>query len=105
MLEPLVSRVTALEAQGIVNEFLSDRLPDRFTADQGILRGHIWVVPIILAYPEIGSIGTVGEVQVDGQSGTVVDYTAIETMKQTAMSLYQANQNAIQAAIPSTRNT
>jgi hypothetical protein len=69
-----------------------------------MLRGHVWVVPVILAYPEIGSIGTVGEVQVDSQSGTVVDYTVIETMKQTAMSLYQDNQNAIQAAIPSTRN-
>jgi hypothetical protein len=99
MLEPLVNRITALEAQGIVNEFLSDRLPDRFTADQGMLRGNVWIVPVILAYPEIGSIGTVGEVQVDSQSGTIVDYTAIDTMKQTAMSLYQANQNAIQAAI------
>jgi hypothetical protein len=99
MLEPLVSRITALEAQGIVNEFLSDRLPDRFTADQGILRGDVWVVPVILAYPEIGEIGIVGEVQVDGQSATVVDFTAIEGMKQMAMSLYQANQNAIQAAI------
>jgi hypothetical protein len=104
MLEPLVSQTTALEAQGIVNEFLSDRLPDRFTADQGILCGDVWVVPVILAYPEIGEIGIVGEVQVDGQSATVVDFTAIETMKQTAMSLYQANQNAIQAAISSTRN-
>jgi hypothetical protein len=27
-------RVTALQAQGIANEFLSNSLPDRFTADQ-----------------------------------------------------------------------
>lgn len=99
MLEPLVSQIAALEAQGIVNEFLSDRLPDRFTADQGVLRGHVWAVPVILAYPEIGAIGTVGEVQVDRQSGSIVDYTPIDTMNQTAMSLYQANQHAIQAAI------
>jgi hypothetical protein len=99
MLEPLISQIAALEAQGIVNEFLSDWLPDRFTADQGVLRGHVWMVPVILAYPEIGAIGTVAEVQVDRQSGTIVDYTPIDRIKQTAMSLYQANQNAIQAAI------
>jgi hypothetical protein len=94
MLEPLVSRVTALEAQGIVNEFLSDRLPDRFTADQGVWQRDFWVVPVILAYPGIGSVGMVGEVRV----GEVVDYTAIEEMKRVGMEVYQVNRDAIEAA-------
>lgn len=98
MLEPLVSRVTALEAQGIVNEFLSDRLPDRFTADQGVWQGDFWVVPVILAYPGIGSVGTVGEVRVDGMVGSVVDYTAIEEMKRVGIEVYQVNRDAIEAA-------
>jgi hypothetical protein len=89
MLEPLVSRVTALEAQGIVNEFLSDRLPDRFTADQGVWQRDFWVVPVILAYPGIGSVGMVG---------SVVDYTAIEEMKRVGMEVYQVNRDAIEAA-------
>jgi hypothetical protein len=96
MLEPLVSRVTALEAQGIVNEFLSDRLPDRFKADQGVWQRGFWLVPVILAYPGIGSVGMVGEVRVDGR--VVVDYTAIEEMKRVGMEVYQVNRDAIEAA-------
>lgn len=98
MLDLLVSQLTALEVQGIVNEWLSDRLPDRFTADQGTWQQNGWVVPIILAYPVIGSVGTVGEVLVDGVSGAVIEFTEIAEMKRVGMAVYLENRDAIEAA-------
>ena len=57
-----VPQVTAQQAHAAVNQFLSDYLPDRFTADQAQLSvtGEVWQVPVILAYPMIGSLLTSG---------------------------------------------
>jgi hypothetical protein len=87
-------RVTALQAQGIANEFLSNFLPDRFTADQPKSADNQWRVPVILAYPHIGSLGTVGEIQIDLAIGTILSYTPLNQMKQTGTELYIANQSA-----------
>jgi hypothetical protein len=43
-------RVTALQAQGIANEFLSDSLPDRFTTAQPKSADNQRQVLVILAY-------------------------------------------------------
>jgi hypothetical protein len=91
-------RVTALQAQALINDFLSDALPDRFTADRAELVDHQWRVPVILAYPQIGSVGEVGEVLVDTENGEIVSHTPLAQMKQTGMELYTANRDAIEAA-------
>lgn len=91
-------RVTALQAQALINDFLSDSLPDRFTADRAELADNKWRVPVILAYPRIGSVGEVGEVLVDTENGSIVSHTPLEQMKQTGMEFYTANQDAIEAA-------
>jgi hypothetical protein len=91
-------RVTALQAQALANGFLSDSLPDRFTADSPIWADDKWRVPVILAYPSIGSLGVVGEVEVDTEVGTVTNHTPLEQMKQVGMELYMANRDAIEAA-------
>jgi hypothetical protein len=91
-------RVTALQAQALANDFLSNSLPDRFTADQSEWIDNKWRVPIILAYPRIGSLGEVGEVYIDGALGTVASHTPLEQMKQTGIELYIANQDAVKAA-------
>lgn len=91
-------RVTALQAQGIANEFLSNSLPDRFTADQPEWVDDQWQVPVILAYPNIGSLGTVGEIQIDTEIGTVLSHTPLDKMKQAGIELYIANQDAIRTA-------
>jgi hypothetical protein len=107
-------RVTALQAQGIANEFLSNSLSDRFTTAQPKSADNQWQVPVILAYPHIGSLGTVGEIQIDmaiPQSGryayrqvvrrtygTILSHTPLDQMKQTGIELYTANQDAIKAA-------
>ena len=89
-------RVTALQAQALVNDFLSNSLPDRFTADSSELVDDRWQVSVILAYPQIGSLGSVGLVQVDTEIGKIVSYTPLEQVKQAGIELYTIDQNAIE---------
>ncbi len=95
-----VPQVTAQQAQAAVNHFLSEYLPDRFTANQAQLTatGNAWEVSVILAYPFIGSLGQVGEVLVSTASEVVVFHTPLEEMKQAGQRLYEAHRDEIQAA-------
>ena len=86
-------RVTALQAQALVNDFLSNSLPDRFTADSSELVDDRWQVSVILTYPQIGSLGSVGLVQVDTEIGKIVSYTPLKQMKQAGIELYIINQS------------
>jgi hypothetical protein len=94
-----VPQVTAQQAQAAVNQFISDYMSDRFTADQAQLSvtGEVWQVPVILAYPMIGSLGQVGEVLVSTSSEAILSHTPFDEIKQTGQRLYEANRDAIQA--------
>jgi hypothetical protein len=70
-------RVTAIQAQGIANEFSSNSLPDQFTADQPKSADNQWQVPVILAYA----------------ISTILSHTPLDQMKQTGIELYTANQD------------
>jgi len=93
-------QVTALQAQAAANLFLNDRLPDRFTADQPQLSpaGDLWRVPVILAYPFVGSLGEVGEILISTDSEAVVSHTPLDDMKGKAQRLYDAHRDEIEAA-------
>ena len=93
--------ITALQAQATANLFLSDHLPDRFTAEQACFDPQevCWRVPVILAYPGVGALGTVGEIQIAAQTATVVVHTPFEVMRHTAQGLYDAHRDAIEAAV------
>lgn len=95
-----ITQVTAQQAQATANQFLSDHLSDRFCADQANLSAieEVWQVPVILAYPIIGSVGQVGEIRVSTITEVVVSYTPIEEMKQAGIRLYQAHRDNIEAA-------
>jgi hypothetical protein len=94
-----IPQVTAQQAQAAVNQFISDYISDRFTADQAQLdlTGEVWQVPVILAYPMIGSLGQVGFVLVSTSSEAILSHTPIDEIKQTGLRLYEANRDAIQA--------
>jgi hypothetical protein len=72
--------VTALEAQGAANLFISDHLGDRFLAVRPQLNegGNVWHVPVVLTYAVIGSVGEVGEVAVSVSNEEIVSHTPIE---------------------------
>ena len=93
--------VTALEAQGAANLFLSDRLGDRFLAvrpqlDEG---GDVWRVPVVLTHAVVGPVGEVGEVTVSAASEEVVSHTPIEEMKERARALYEQHREQIEAPL------
>lgn len=92
--------VTALQAQAAANQFLSEHLPDRFTADlsQRSADGEVWQVPVILAYPLVGSLGEVGEVYIDAETEHVVWHTPFADMLQSARQLYDKNREKLEAA-------
>ena len=93
--------VTALEAQGAANLFLSDRLGDRFLAvrpqlDEG---GDLWRVPVVLTYAVIGPLGEVGEVLISAGAEEVVSHTPFEEMKERARALYEQHREQIEAPL------
>ncbi len=93
-------QVTALQAQAATNLFLSDRLPDRFTADQPQLdtAANVWQVPVIFAYPGIGSLGCVGEVQISTLQEQTIFHTPLTDMKQMAQQRYATHRDVTEAA-------
>lgn len=94
------TEITALGAQAAANQFLSDHLPDRFTADlahRDPAGGDIWRVPVILAYPVVGSIGQVGEILISADTEQGLSYTALDEMKRVASDLYEAHRERIEA--------
>lgn len=95
-----VPYVTSQQAQATANHFLSDNLPDRFTAEWAQLSAtnSVWQVPVILAYPYLGALGQVGEILVDTASEVVVFHTSLAEMKQAGQKLYEAHSDEIQAA-------
>ena len=93
--------VTALEAQGAANLFLSDRVGDRFLAVRPQLdeSGDVWRVPVVLTYAIIGPVGEVGQIMVNAGSCEIVTHTPIEEMKERARSLYEQHRDEIEAPL------
>jgi hypothetical protein len=56
-------------------------------------------VPVILVYPGVGVLGTVGEISIAAEAETVLVHTPFATMRQTAQDLYNAHRDAIEAAV------
>lgn len=95
-----VPQVTALQAQATANLFLSDHLPDRFTAEQPWLDvvDEVWHVPVVLAYPGVGALGWVGDIRISTLTTTVVSSTPMAEMRRAAQTLFDAHRDAIEAA-------
>jgi hypothetical protein len=93
--------VTALEAQGVANLFLSDNLGDRFLAVRPQLdqSGDVWRVPVVLTYAVVGPVGEVGEVLVSAASEEIVSHTPVEEMKERARALYEQHREQIEAPL------
>lgn len=106
MVTNTVPVISALEAQAAANLFLSDNLPDRFCADHPRLdkAARLWRVPVILAYPFIGSVGEVGEITISSTSEDVVSHTPLDEMRSRALGLYEQHREAIQTAFLQSRN-
>ncbi|HEV2762202.1 MAG TPA: hypothetical protein VGV38_04340 [Pyrinomonadaceae bacterium] len=96
-----VPAVTALEAQGAANLFLSEHLPDRFLAVRPRLDGGagVWLVPVVLTYAVTGALDEVGEIEVSASTGSVFSHTPIEEMRERALALYAQHRESIEAPL------
>jgi len=97
-----IPNVTAMQAQAEASLFLSDRLPDRISAstpsfDEG---AQVWRVPVILAYPQLGVLGEVGEIVVSASRTEVISSTPLEEMLNAARALAEKHRDAIEAPLP-----
>lgn len=100
LLEP--GKTSQSQAQAAANLFLSDHLPDRFTADKPCLSvaeksEKYWEVPIIFTFPNIGNLGQVGTILVSMNAENILSYTSIEEMKKAGQKLYEIYRDAIQS--------
>jgi hypothetical protein len=92
---------TVSAARASANDWLISNLPDRFAAgipeyDQ-VAQG--WRISVWLFYPQLEPLGPVGELLVDEATGEVRDHTAINVMKERAVSLYEQHRDEIEATL------
>jgi hypothetical protein len=94
--------VSALDAQAAANLFLSDNLPDRFSAtDPQLDEGReVWRVPVLLTYAVIGSVGQVGEIVVSANKEEISSHTPLPEMKERALALYEEHRAVIETPLP-----
>jgi len=98
-------QISKVAAEGLVNELLSDHLPDRYTAAEPSWnsRGY-WSVPVVLTYPRLGSIGCVGTIFVNAQNGTISNPTSWEEMRAEGEKLFNQKKHLINVDFLPTRN-
>ena len=96
-----VLRIDEMDAQGAANLFLSDHLPDRICASKPAWdkSAQCWRVPVVLAYPHLGTLGQVGEIVVDALSASIRSHTPVEEMRQAATQLIAQHYDAIAAPL------
>jgi len=97
--EPVVSEV---QAQAEASLFLSDHLPDRISASTPRLdtAAQVWRVPVILAYPQLGVLGEVGEIIVSTSEEEILSHTPVEKMRKAAWEIIEKHRDAIEAPLP-----
>ncbi len=92
---------TVLNARAAANEWLSEYLPDRFTAGIPQLDERLaaWRIPIWLAYPQLEPFGPIGEIMVDVESGATKSHTTLDELRACAQQLYEQYREQIEARI------
>jgi hypothetical protein len=102
MVTNTVPQITALEAEAAASLFLSDHLPDRITAGDPQLdsQAGVWRVPVLVAYPVIGSVGEVGEIIVSGLTEEILSHTPVDEMLARALALFDQHRDEIEVPVP-----
>ncbi len=81
----LVRQTTSEDAKAAATEFLLDYIgnqliPGNPVSMMSALR-TVWIVPVSLAYIHTGSLGEIGVIAVDEETGEVVAWTPVDQMK------------------------
>lgn len=87
---------TSESVRDAATEFLLDHVGNQLMAGQPYLMlGALhaaWIVPVQLAYPNTGILGTVGVLAVDDETRHVIGWTPIAQMKQTSRQLRESRE-------------
>jgi hypothetical protein len=94
-------KLTDLEAIAVANLFLSDHLPDYYSAGDPAYDdvARLWRVTVLLTHPRAGLVGEVGEIVVNGFSDEIRSDTPFDEMDASGRSLYEKHRESIEAAI------
>ena len=97
-------KLTDLEAIAAANLFLSDHMPDSYSAGDPAYDdvARVWRVAVLLTHPRAGLVGEVGEIAVNGFSEEIQSHTPFDEMEACARALYEQHREAIESAIWST---
>lgn len=92
----LTHRISPDEACAAAMDFLLDHVGNQLVAGQPHLMVSavraIWIVPVQLAYIHSGTLGNVGVVAVDEETGHVIAWTPIAQMKAATRELREAHE-------------
>lgn len=94
---PVLTRHTSPdEARASATDFLLDHVGNQLVAGKphqmvSAVRA-IWIVPVQLAYIHTGTLGSVGVVAVDEETGQVVGWTPIAQMKAASRQLRESQE-------------
>jgi hypothetical protein len=96
-----VHRIDADEACAVVTDFLLDNVGNQLVAGEphimvSALRS-VWIVPVQLAYIHTGTLGSVGFVAVDDETGHVIAWTPIPDMKTASRRLRESREPELSA--------
>ena len=106
MPNPTPVTITAFAASALANEFLIERVGDRFVASdaRSINDAQTWRCAVSVAYPGIGEVGEVGEIIVGAHAAGVLSHAPIDEMRRRARLLYEQHRERIEAAFARIRH-
>lgn len=92
---------TIFDARAAANEWLIERLPDRFASGIPEFDESLdgWRIPVWLSYPQLEPFGPVGEIVIDEAGGGVISHTPLDQMRTRALELYEQNREQIEAPV------
>ena len=94
---PLTQRISPDEARAAATDFLLDHVGNQLVAGQphlmvSAVRATWIIVPVQLAYVHSGTLGSMGVVAVDEETGRVIAWTPIAQMKAAGLELRAAHE-------------
>lgn len=96
------SIVDGKTAMVIANKFIINNLRSCFTSGLSKIVSfpiqNVWIVPILLSYPNTGIVGEVGMIAVDSESGSVVGFTPKSEIEKIGKILYEEKKTEIEIA-------
>ena len=96
---PLIRQTTPEDAKAAATEFLLDFVGNQLVVGTPVTMASalrsVWIVPVALAYIHTGSLGEIGVIAVDEETGEVVAWTPVDQMKSASRALRAAREPQI----------